>query len=205
MDCNQIVRIYAKNRCRKCYDYRKKRIYYRANAERLRAYSRAWLRANKDRALATQKAWSAKNWDRHHSWRLAYYRAQRAADPAKYQERDRRKRLANIEAARRRDRKSYLVHRAQRIAKSVFHARKRSLLKQSIPCTFTYRDWRECKIVFQSRCAYCLKVTPRLTQDHLTPLTLGGHHSAENIVPACFTCNRRKGISHWMLFRPSDP
>ncbi|MFB4265301.1 HNH endonuclease [Nonomuraea sp. GTA35] len=48
---------------------------------------------------------------------------------------------------------------------------------------------------FQGRCAYC-GLPPRpgevLEQDHVVPLSRGGAHSEENILPACDTCNVRK-------------
>ena len=41
------------------------------------------------------------------------------------------------------------------------------------------------------RCAYC--GAPAETLDHVHPLALGGEHSFENQVPACISCNSRKG------------
>lgn len=48
------------------------------------------------------------------------------------------------------------------------------------------------------RCQYCgrhrLELRDRefLTRDHVTPLSLGGSNSWENVVTACSTCNNRK-------------
>lgn len=42
-----------------------------------------------------------------------------------------------------------------------------------------------------NRCAYCLQRAP-LTQDHFLPISRGGLHQIENIVPACQSCNSRK-------------
>lgn len=33
------------------------------------------------------------------------------------------------------------------------------------------------------------------TLDHLVPIGLGGTHKVENLVPACYDCNQRKGCS----------
>lgn len=43
-------------------------------------------------------------------------------------------------------------------------------------------------------CHYCGKSTPKKkrTADHMTPLDLGGEHSAKNLVMACFSCNSSK-------------
>ena len=54
-------------------------------------------------------------------------------------------------------------------------------------------------------CAYCLlpqELLPAtLTVDHVIPLSRGGAHSVENIVPACGYCNSSKGsklVSEWL-------
>ena len=41
-------------------------------------------------------------------------------------------------------------------------------------------------------CAYCGKALP-LHRDHKIPLTRGGANDITNIVPACRSCNCRKG------------
>jgi 5-methylcytosine-specific restriction endonuclease McrA len=43
-------------------------------------------------------------------------------------------------------------------------------------------------------CAYCgTRAKGHLTQDHLTPLSAGGSHTVSNVIPACRSCNSRKG------------
>jgi 5-methylcytosine-specific restriction endonuclease McrA len=56
----------------------------------------------------------------------------------------------------------------------------------------TPNEWAQILEVHDHRCAYCLERCDRLQQDHVIALARGGAHSAENIVPACATCNRRK-------------
>ena len=41
-------------------------------------------------------------------------------------------------------------------------------------------------------CQYCGKQTRDLTIDHVRPRHQGGHHSWENLVSACRSCNHRK-------------
>ena len=55
------------------------------------------------------------------------------------------------------------------------------------------------------RCYYCFKPLSLLAgsdgddraegaqKDHLTPVSRGGSDTIDNIVPACFLCNRKKG------------
>lgn len=42
-------------------------------------------------------------------------------------------------------------------------------------------------------CHYCHCKTEKLTFDHVIPIARGGKHEAENLVMACFPCNRSKG------------
>lgn len=50
-------------------------------------------------------------------------------------------------------------------------------------------------------CGYCFKKTQlrqklekdTATIDHKTPVVKGGTHSAENLIMACWACNRKKG------------
>ena len=55
----------------------------------------------------------------------------------------------------------------------------------------TAPQWLEILKASRFRCFYCKKKV-RLTIDHVTPLSRGGQHVAENIVPACRNCNARK-------------
>ena len=54
-------------------------------------------------------------------------------------------------------------------------------------------DWTAIKEAFDRRCAYCLRQLTRLEQDHVTALSRGGEHTPDNVVPACRSCNARKG------------
>lgn len=66
-------------------------------------------------------------------------------------------------------------------------------------CTLTPMEWAEIKARFNHRCAYCGAET-RLEMDHVTPLSKGGEHTAANVVPACRTCNAKKGAGAAMPF-----
>jgi 5-methylcytosine-specific restriction endonuclease McrA len=53
-------------------------------------------------------------------------------------------------------------------------------------------QWREIKVAYGHRCVYCGRKMQHLTQDHITPLSKGGSHTAPNVVPACLSCNSKK-------------
>lgn len=57
---------------------------------------------------------------------------------------------------------------------------------------FTAAQWQEMKAAYGYRCVYYQRKMQRLTQDHITPLSKGGSHTAANIVPACWSCNSKK-------------
>ena len=44
---------------------------------------------------------------------------------------------------------------------------------------------------FGGRCAYCGRIAA-LSQDHVQPISTGGEHTIENVVPACKHCNSSK-------------
>lgn len=86
---------------------------------------------------------------------------------------------------RRRYRMTVEQHRA---AFHSYQARKRSL-----PATFTVEQWKAIIAAYGGRCAYCGTKPKVLTQDHVIPTMRGGAYTVENIVPACKSCNSRKG------------
>ena len=58
---------------------------------------------------------------------------------------------------------------------------------------FTKSEWKEVLGDFNQRCAYCHEAFSTLHQEHMKALSRGGSHTRDNIVPACASCNSRKG------------
>jgi len=58
--------------------------------------------------------------------------------------------------------------------------------------TLTVKEWYFIKQSYNFRCVYCGKKVKKLTKDHIIPLSRGGNHTMDNVVPACFSCNSRK-------------
>lgn len=71
------------------------------------------------------------------------------------------------------------------------------------------RQWQGKFFRAGMRCYYCLKPLSLIpgehleiaTKDHLTPVSRGGSDCIDNIVPACFRCNRMKGDMDEREFR----
>ncbi len=59
----------------------------------------------------------------------------------------------------------------------------------------TAKQWAEIVETFDSRCAFCLDrlAANEVTQDHFRPVTKGGEHALDNLVPCCQSCNSSKG------------
>lgn len=71
------------------------------------------------------------------------------------------------------------------------NARARQLLKRTVTGKISANEWRVIIEAFNGRCAYCLIAKP-LTQEHMTPISRGGTHTPDNVIPACVNCNSRK-------------
>lgn len=69
------------------------------------------------------------------------------------------------------------------------YARRKSAVVRERP--FTAEMWLEMLSRHKHLCYYCKK-RRTLTLDHITPVSRGGLHVEENIVPACLSCNARK-------------
>jgi 5-methylcytosine-specific restriction endonuclease McrA len=71
----------------------------------------------------------------------------------------------------------------------------RRALQYALPATLTTEQWLRTLDVSGWLCAYCGRVPVELLE-HYVPLEHGGGTTADNCVPACSTCNGRKGGSN---------
>jgi 5-methylcytosine-specific restriction endonuclease McrA len=69
------------------------------------------------------------------------------------------------------------------------YARRKDAIVPDRPVTA--EDWLEIVAQHKNRCYYCKKKRI-LTLDHVIPISKGGLHVKENIVPACRSCNSKK-------------
>lgn len=62
------------------------------------------------------------------------------------------------------------------------------------PLDLTEDQWLRVLEHFDYKCAYCDKdIRDFYTIDHVVPLSRGGTHTISNVVPACLSCNGKKG------------
>lgn len=69
----------------------------------------------------------------------------------------------------------------------------------------TSAEWRRIAASYSGLCAYCYQRTGRLTMDHVQPLTRGGAHEPDNIVPCCRSCNSKKNNRSLLMFLATYP
>jgi 5-methylcytosine-specific restriction endonuclease McrA len=71
------------------------------------------------------------------------------------------------------------------------------------------QEWQILIMKYNNKCAYCGKDGARdmyghLTMDHVIPLSRGGQHSINNILPACAYCNDSKGSKTSAEFKANE-
>src|SRR6185295_5166103 len=79
-----------------------------------------------------------------------------------------------------------------------------------IVSTLTATEWQQILTAYGHACAYCRRTDMPLTQDHVRALSKGGQHTMQNVIPACRSCNSRKGskpitIIDMRISMPSRP
>lgn len=143
----------------------------------LRCYTKAFNAKDPQRRVRVKKEWLARN----PGIEARYMRDFRARNPELLRERDRAWGKANR-------------------AKAVAKAQRRRALKAGAPGNFTAEEWTEVLEEHSRTCAYCGCWWLPLAQEHVIPLSKGGAHSRSNIVPACRSCNSKKGHASLLEF-----
>lgn len=62
--------------------------------------------------------------------------------------------------------------------------------------TLTSQEWIDKLIEYNFKCAYCGVTFDDIdvpTIDHIVPISKGGDNTKDNVVPACQSCNSKKG------------
>ena len=134
------------------------------NTEKVRAYYRKWWESHKDEARTASKRWQQEN----HEAYCAAQKRWRLENATYNKELQKRWRLEHPEYGR---------NRANAVALG----------------DLTWDQWVETLAYFNHACAYCLRSDVDLSVDHLIPVSRGGHHTRDNVVPACKPCNSKKG------------
>lgn len=143
-----------------------------------RQYTRDWTEDNRDEHNERRReAWAKKE----HTEEERAAAAERA-----------RKWYADPENKDRNLQNFYTWVRDNRDARNAM-MQKRRARKLGVDATLTSQEWEEILTSYHRSCAYCQTDSETMTMDHVVPLSKGGAHTKENVVPACRSCNSKKG------------
>lgn len=161
------------------------REWKKRNAERVREYRR---REREGEYNSTDRSeYFQKYRDEHKEETRQYHQARRSqTSPEALRAERARQYYTDIEASRAKARE--------------YRNRRRANMQGNL----TTEEWEEILWEFGYRCAYC-QAEEGLTQDHVTPVSRGGRHSKENVVPACELCNKSKGAKSLLEFAGITP
>lgn len=157
---------FAKGYCKNHYQ----REYHQLTIEARKATQREYRKKHRAKARETSRRWREENADAMREGNRKWYRENRD----KVLEYRREYRARNLE-------RILELNRNRR-------AREKGVKVRD----FTPAQWEEVQAEWDHRCAYCGN-RKRLTVDHVTPISKGGQHTKSNIVPACQSCNSKKG------------
>jgi 5-methylcytosine-specific restriction endonuclease McrA len=180
--CDKTKKTGHSTQCKECYSAYYA-VYYQITQEEQIAYAEHWRQENPEKLLA-------------------YRRTNQAMLNAK----NRLYHAKNRQRINKRRAQRYSTHRDEEIARTIryyrnhpekkraiaqrHHARKAAAPRNDL----TEAQWALIKAHMGYRCVYCNKKLQNLTQDHLTPFANGGSHTLWNVLPACASCNSKKGI-----------
>lgn len=146
----------------------------------------------------------------------AYHRAYyaRRKDPYKQQVWDASKKARSLLRAEATRKRAYERRRAQYWSDPELYRERNRLKglrylvrKQQLPASLTTKEWRDILALFDNRCAYCFAPQSALLhvlhKEHIVPVSAGGPLIADNVVPACRSCNARKRNKSLLAFMAS--
>jgi len=166
--------------CKKCTKGLR-RLFYISHSEEIKERVSYYRRAHPEKIKASKMAYSLAHKDHIKAKNDEWYAAHPEEIRAYYQTN-----LQRILAQKVIYRKS-----AAGKANSAKQHNKRRARFSNIITTLTAEEWENIKKQHKYKCVYCgeRKV---LAQDHIIPISKGGHHVKENIIPACQSCNSKK-------------
>jgi 5-methylcytosine-specific restriction endonuclease McrA len=165
---------------------RQTRAYRAAHREQIRRQTRAYKVAHKEELAAKRRVYVAANKEKIAAQRRAYV----ATNKEKIAARTRAYKVAHRSEIRVQER-AYKAAHPDLVAAT--RARRKAREAKASVNDLTAAQWEEIKAAYGHRCVYCGRKMQRLTKDHIVPLAKGGTHTFSNVVPACLSCNSKKG------------
>lgn len=170
------------------------RRWCREHPEKCYAYSAKYAKSHLEKGRKKQARYAAVHLEKVH----ALYAKWRKANPEKVV----RARKLYYEANRQKAIENASTWAKEHPEENRLRCAKRHALKYSNTPTdelLTLAQWHDVLTQYNGHCAYCDREA-KLTLDHVIPLSKGGTHSKNNVVPACGHCNSSKGnktVEEW--------
>jgi len=165
-----------KSACKECRNAQSKK-YYQENKEKVKATHKKWQKENPEKVKAYSKKYREENPEkekaRHKKWQKE--------NPEKVKAYSKKWEKENPEKAR----------ASKRLKDSKRRAQKRNTQVEVITDELLKEYWIK-KNIDPQRCFYC-EDRPYEHLEHCIPLSRGGTHTKDNLVPACASCNLSKG------------
>ena len=163
--------------CKKCTAVHYKE-YRQKNKEKIAEYWKVYRQAKKESVAKIRKRSYEANKETAAEWSREYYRENKSH------------RSAVAKTYRQANKDQFNIYLQMRRAR-----------KKSLPATLTQQQWESIKTYFDDKCAYC-GAQVALAQDHLVAVINGGGYTAENIIPACGSCNSSKSTKRLESWYP---
>jgi len=192
------------------------KAYQKANCEQLARYRQRYYAENRDQILAQQRSYYVANLEQHKHYRLKNA-AKRRSQCAEWYQRN----LQHVRAYYQQNKKSFRAYereyRKRRPEVSRANSRRYQSIKRAayrralLPLTRAAENARFA--LWRNRCAFCGVDAKhprnaghdRLTVEHVLALTKNGLDEADNIMPACHSCNCSKNnapVESWYRRQP---
>ncbi len=156
--------------CKGCSDF-EHAVWYKANREHVKEHDAQYRKDNSERIAETQKTYLKNNQEHTRITKAKWYQVNRIH--ARVVSRNHSKTHPEMHRVRQRN----------RVAR----------VKGAPGNGWSKKEEMQLIDDYCGRCAYCGNKLEEVTMDHVIPITRGGVHSIENIVPACLSCNSSKG------------
>lgn len=185
--------------CRRCLNHAHREWYHR-NKDARRAKRQAYNRANREKKARYNRQYRQENLKRlreKERWYREQNKDRKKLYNREYRNRNKEKIAAKQREYRRRNKFILNAYKRRQYAKQPWQAierrqRRRARILGALKNDLTPQQWEAIKAHYKHRCVYCGTRPKRLTKDHILPLSKGGNHSVDNVVPACLSCNSRK-------------
>ena len=178
--------------CTKCAEEKPSADFHRSSAAKygFRMPCKACQRVSR---AARQRKWRANNPEKHRQMLTAWH----AKNPTYERERSKFRYHTDL-VFRERTRAAARAWAREHPEYYRAAAKLRRARMANVACTLTVEQAKELFDEYAGLCVYCMMSATTL--DHIVPISSGGAHAKDNLVPACKSCNSRKHDKPLLVF-----